>query len=112
MLAHEMAAVYALGMRLVAKANAEIERVSDRRPNQAREASIETCRLTNAAARMFASYQDGMLALQRFRSGGKQRVIVTHQHVEVNDGGQAVVAGNMKAGGKSGARKRRGREAK
>jgi hypothetical protein len=45
---------------------------------------------------MMAAYQDGLLCLQRLRTGGKQTVVV--QHVQVSDGGQAVIAGSMKAG--------------
>lgn len=57
--------------------------------------SVETARLMNASARMMSVYQQGTLALQRMRTGGNQ--LVTVQHVNVN-GGQAVVANNMKAG--------------
>jgi hypothetical protein len=43
-----------------------------------------------------------MMTLDRLRAGGKQTIVV--QHVQVNDGGQAVVAGKMKAGKKGGGR--------
>jgi hypothetical protein len=39
------------------------------------------------------TYQQGMLALQRLRTGGTQRIVV--QHVTVEDGGRAVVAGEV-----------------
>ena len=71
-------------------------------------ASIEAARLANTAARMMAAYQDGMLALDRIRRGGRQTVKVIHQHVAVGPGGQAVVAGSMKTGSKGA--KRRGVE--
>ena len=32
-----------------------------------------------------------MEALKRYRTGGEQKVTVQHQHVTVNEGGQAVV---------------------
>ena len=35
---------------------------------------------------------------QRLRSGGQQTVVV--QHVQVSEGGQAIVAGEIKAGGR------------
>jgi hypothetical protein len=54
-------------------------------------------RLSNASARMIQVYQEGPLTLQKLRTGGKQTVVV--QHVQVGEGGQAVIAGNMKAGG-------------
>jgi hypothetical protein len=45
---------------------------------------------------MMQVYQDGLLALQKIRTGGKQTLVV--QHVQVRDGGQAVIAGNVKSG--------------
>jgi hypothetical protein len=50
-------------------------------------------------------FQDGLLTLQRLRTGGNQTVTV--QHVNVAPGGQAVI-GNVQAGGS----KRRGRDTK
>ena len=44
------------------------------------------------------AFQSGVLALHKIRTGGKQVVVV--QHVDVSNGGQAVVAGSMNAGGK------------
>ena len=55
--------------------------------------------LTNAVARLTRGYQEGMLTLQKLRTGGKQTVVV--QHVQVTDGGQAVVAGQVKGRGTS-----------
>jgi hypothetical protein len=60
--------------------------------------SIEAGRLLNASARMMDTYQHGLLTLQRIRSGGQQTVVV--QHVNVGDGGRAMVAGQMKLRGK------------
>jgi hypothetical protein len=39
-----------------------------------------------------------LLTFQRLRSGGTQKIVV--QHVTVEDGGQAVVAGELKGGGR------------
>jgi hypothetical protein len=50
-------------------------------------------------------FQDGLLTLQRLRSGGNQTVTV--QHVNVQAGAQAVI-GNVGTGG----RKRGGRSGK
>jgi hypothetical protein len=46
-------------------------------------------------SRMSVTYQQGLLTLQRKRTGGNQHVTVTHIHQQVNvtEGGQAVVAG-------------------
>jgi len=43
-----------------------------------------------------ATYQQGLLTLQRKRTGGNQHVRVKHIHQQVNvtEGGQAVVAGD------------------
>jgi hypothetical protein len=48
-----------------------------------------------AIARMQGTFQSGMLALQKMRTGGQQTERVVHQHVTVNDGAQAVVTGEM-----------------
>ena len=69
--------------------------------------NVKACRLANAAGRLMTSYQAGMVTLERMRSGGRQHVVVqyVHQHVEVGEGGQAMVAGQAEAG----ARRRAGR---
>jgi hypothetical protein len=56
--------------------------------------SIEAGRMFNASARMMESFQHGMLTIAKVRSGGKQTVVV--QHVNVGDGGRAMVAGQVK----------------
>ena len=82
MLCHQMAAAHHVAMKLVAASL-----VPGLPP-------VEQARLTNASARMMQVHQEGMLSLQRFRTGGRQTVVV--QHVSVSNGGQAVVAGNIK----------------
>ncbi len=57
---------------------------------------VEVARLSNAAARMMQMYQEGLLTLQKLRTGGKQTVLV--QHVQVSEGGQAVIAGSVASG--------------
>jgi hypothetical protein len=63
---------------------------------------VEQVRLLNAAARLMDVYQNGLLVHHRLRTGGKQTVtvkhVVVHQQVQVNEGGQEVVAGTMKPG--------------
>jgi hypothetical protein len=58
----------------------------------AEAANVRACRL--AISRMSATYQQGLLTLQRKRTGGNQQVTVKHIHQQVNvtQGGQAVVA--------------------
>lgn len=84
MLAHQMAAAHRIAMKMMGAS----VRVSNY--------PVEMARLSNAAARMMQVFQEGLLTLQRIRTGGKQTVVV--QHVQVSDGGQAVIAGSMKSG--------------
>jgi hypothetical protein len=66
------------------------------------DANVRATRLAGAASRLLTAFQQGMVTLDRIRAGGKQTIVV--QHVQVNDGGQAVVAGKMQAGKKGGGR--------
>jgi hypothetical protein len=88
MLAHQLAFAHEASMRIMGEAMTNIRPYN--RPD-----SVELTRLTNAAARLMSVYQDGLLTLQRLRSGGNQTVTV--QHVHVNEGGQAVI-GNVAPG--------------
>jgi hypothetical protein len=92
MIAHQVAAAHHAGMELLG-------RVADHYPPFP---PVEHARLTNAAARLFEVAQGGCLTLQRMKTGGKQTVVV--QHVNVEQGGQAVVAGRLEGG-----RRRRGK---
>ena len=62
-----------------------------------RDPAIEMRRL-NVAARMMATVQQGMLTLQRLKTGGTQTVVV--QHVRIESGGQAVVGNIQTTGGR------------
>jgi len=79
-----MAAIHRAAMKLIA------------RSLDMHEEPIEMARLSNAAARAMQVYQEGILTLQKLRTGGKQTVVV--QHVQVSEGGQAVIAGSMAPG--------------
>ena len=94
MLCHQMAGAHHAAMTLLACA------LNPRLP------PVEQARLTNASARMMQVYQEGLLALQRFRTGGKQTVVV--QYVQVANGGQAVVAGKLGRGSRGGRRGKNG----
>jgi hypothetical protein len=83
MLCHQMAAMHRAAMKLTAR-SLEFE-----------SQPVEMARLSNAAARMMQVYQEAFLALQKLRTGGKQTVVV--QHVQVSQGGQAVIAGSVKS---------------
>lgn len=86
MLAHQLAVAHEATMRLMDQALGY----------EARQEAVESCRLANTAARLMGVFQDGLLTLQRLRSGGAQTVTV--QHVNVQSGAQAVI-GNVGTGG-------------
>jgi hypothetical protein len=99
MLVQEMAAAHVMAMELQAEARELLQRYK-RSGHVYQQLSIEAGRLLNASARMMDSYQHGMLTLTKVRSGGQQVVVV--QHVNVGDGGRAMVAGQVKVRGKDG----------
>jgi hypothetical protein len=102
MLMHQMAAAHAMAMRTQAQARELME--SFKRSDYAfQHLSIEAGRMMNASARMMESFQHGTLTLTKVRSGGQQIVVV--QHVNVGDGGRAMVAGEVKVRGKTRCRK-------
>jgi hypothetical protein len=49
---------------------------------------VEEARLANTGARMMQIFQDGLLTLQKLKSGGRQTMIV--QHLQVSEGGNAI----------------------
>jgi hypothetical protein len=55
----------------------------------------------NRSAKLIRLYNETLEALMRYRRKGVQNVFVQHQHVNVNNGGQAMV-GNFQAGGGGG----------
>ena len=81
-------------MKMTEQLNACLGRMNQ---GYAERACVQATRLAGAIARMNGSYQSGVLTLQKLRTGGRQTVVV--QHVNVNDGGQALVAGEMAGGG-------------
>jgi hypothetical protein len=103
MLAHQLASAHHSAMTLTAQLNRCVERMDVIDRDSAERASVQGVRLAGAVARMMASYQSGLLTLQRLRTGGRQ--VVTVQHVTIEDGGQAVVAGKVSG---RGARRRKG----
>ena len=98
MLAHQLAAMHQATMKLTRQMNRRIDRLEYMNLDHAvaERMSVEACRLANTTAKMTAGFQQGMVTLQRLRTGGTQRVVV--QHVTVEDGGQALVAGRMEPG--------------
>ena len=103
MLAHQLAATHRVAMRMTAQLNQKVEALSHIIPDRLTMANVqalnvEACRLAGAVSRLTGTFQQGMLTLQRLRTGGRQ--VVTVQHVQVNQGGQAVVAGQVETGGR------------
>lgn len=78
MIAHQMATAHRMSLDLMAEAGNTRD-------------LVEKCRLINAAAKLMDTYQKGMLTVNRLHTGGQQ--IVTVQHVQVTDGGRAIVNG-------------------
>jgi hypothetical protein len=99
MLAHQMAACHDQAMRLLFKANGITEDM------------VDIQRLVNSSVRLMNTFQQALQTLHKLRTGGRQVVTVRHQHVNVKDGGQAVVAGTIKGGGGESS-KQRGEDAK
>ena len=87
MLVHQMAAAHRTALDLMATAG------NTRDP-------VEKCRLLNTAARFMDAYQKAVLTINKLRTGGQQTVVV--QHVQVTDGGQAVINGSVDTGGRGG----------
>jgi hypothetical protein len=85
MLAHQAGACHSMAMKLLARAENE------------KLPPVELVRLTNGASRLMDVFQSCLLTLQRLRVGGKQTVVV--QHVNVEGGAQAIVAGRLQGGG-------------
>jgi hypothetical protein len=98
MLVHQMAAVHNSAMRMTALVNRRMESMANIVPERL---NIETCRLAGTVTRMMNTFQQGMLTLQRVRTGGEQRVVVEqHQYVtRVEDGGQAVIGPKVRTRG-------------
>ena len=103
MLAHQMAAAHAAAMTLQVDAR-ELLRMYKLTGCINQHLSIEAGRLLNASARMMECFAHGLLTIAKVRSGGRQTVVV--QHVNVGDGGQAMVAGQVKVRGKKDGRGR------
>jgi hypothetical protein len=102
MLAHQMAAAHRGAMNMMAQVDI-LARPSKLYPDRLAMddgANVRAARLAGSAARLMASFQQGMTTLQQCRRGGKQEVHVLHQNVQVNEGGQAVIAGKVGGGGR------------
>lgn len=97
MLAHQLGTTHVLSMKVAAVMGQMLEGAmvyAD--PAKKQAACVEVARLAGTVSRLNNSFQAGMLTLQRVRSGGRQVVVVQHNHI--NEGAQAVVAGTVARG--------------
>ena len=97
MLSHQLAAAHKLAMTLAGQARKHTEQVGDGIYASDLMHVDHAAKMANSSARMMDAFQKGVLALHKLRTGGKQ--VVTVQHVNVSDGGQAVVTGGINQGG-------------
>jgi hypothetical protein len=107
MLAHQLAASHHASMAMTAQFNRCIENMEHHDADARERANIQGTRLAGAIARTQGTFQSGMLALQKMRTGGQQTVRVVHQHINVGEGAQAVVAGEMNTRQAAGGRRKR-----
>ena len=97
MLSHQLAAGHRATMKLMHHLDRAMERMSVLKEDLRAQANIEAIRLVGGISRLMTTSQQGALTLQKLKSGGKQHVVV--QHVNVESGGQAIVAGAVGPGG-------------
>jgi hypothetical protein len=100
MLAHQLAALHRSTLRLTVQLNSRLEYAERTLGSERDRANIEACRLAGAVARIGATFQQGVQTMKQAKSKGRQTITVRHLHqnVQVNEGGQAVVAGEVGGG--------------
>jgi hypothetical protein len=92
---HQYAALHSFGMDLLAAGKRFLVTVTPWQPEGRQQLqSIEATRCAVAAAKAFGASQRAAQTWKYLRDGGRQ--VVTVQHVTVEAGGQAVVAGSVK----------------
>ena len=95
-LAHQVATCHTAAMKLISRADKELHRSDTMAESHRHVALLSANRLFGTATRLMVACQGAAETIQKLRTGGKQVVVV--QHVQVADGGQAVVAGNLTGG--------------
>ena len=74
MLAHQLAATHRSTMKMMAQLNRCVENMDNTyQPDAQERANVQGTRLAGAIARMQGTFQSGVLALQKMRSGGNRR---------------------------------------
>ncbi|MCJ2070048.1 hypothetical protein MKK75_14800 [Methylobacterium sp. J-030] len=105
MLSHQMAAAHVMAMQAAALMKEHLEHAGRTRGHEQQMAGVEAARMAGAFARLTGSYQAGMQTLQRVRSGGRQTVIVQHNHI--SPGSQNVIGAQQQVGGGASPRPKR-----
>lgn len=83
MLCHQLAVAHKTALEVIDKGMLEAD-------------PVERVRTLGVAARFMDTFQRGLLTLQRLRFGGEQRITI--HHVNVGEGGQAIVGGVQTGG--------------
>ena len=96
-LAHQVATCHTSAMKIIARAEKELHRSDTMNESYRHNSILSANRLFGTATRLMVACQGAAETIQKLRTGGKQ--VVTVQHVQVNNGGQAVVAGSMETRG-------------
>jgi hypothetical protein len=86
MLAHQMAVLHDTAMQNASKAALEQD-------------PVHSVRMMNLSLRAMDTFQKGLLTFKRLRGSGEQKITI--QHVNVTQGGQAVI-GQVQTGGTGG----------
>jgi hypothetical protein len=96
MLVDQMTAIHTLSMRWLEQVHNQDEPLPVELGNK----------VINTAMRMMETYQKGAITLHRLRNGNQQTVIVKHQHVQIEEGGQALITDEFNQGLIGGASKK------
>ena len=72
MLAHQLATVHVSAMKMSADLNRRLDYLANVRGEESERVNIQATRLAGAVGRLMSTYQQGMMTLQRFRSGGSK----------------------------------------
>lgn len=92
MLAHQMAVCHKLSLDFISKAENQ-SRITYKNLEATNKNIEVTAKLANISVRLMNTFNNSLRTFQKLRTGGKQ--VVTVQHVNISDRGQAIVAGKM-----------------
>src|SRR5262249_28014606 len=84
MLVHEMAVLHRGMMRAATRMNEELYAATGRDERSREAANVRACRLAGAISRLSATYQQGLVTLQRKRTGGNPPLTGKHTHQQAD----------------------------